>query len=190
MYQNIVSEATFLATLTIGSKSFALTMVGDIDQSVSSKYVANGTRVKVPVAGLAEFKNVTVSAPYDSKISPDLIDQCTKKKGTNGHQLRIAVDANDKNPRICKVMILGVKAPGMNADGNSEAKVQIELAPYELAYTVASESNKGKNSTKAQGEAVGSGEVASISSTLADILNPAAEGAGIDIAGLPFPISL
>jgi hypothetical protein len=189
MYNKIVSEALIQATLTIKGKSYIMTVVNDIEQMVSSKYVANGSQVKVPVAGLAEFKNVTASCPYDEVLGPELEALATSVKGTKGHTLRLSNSAEDTNPRTVSVMVLGVKSPGSNADGNGEAKLTIELAPYSLSYAKAANSTKNKDTRRAQGEAEGDGTVNSVASALAETLTPNST-ASLNIGGIPITFSI
>jgi hypothetical protein len=189
MYDKIISEALIQATLTIKGKSYAMTMVNDIDLSLGAKQVANGSGTKVPVAGIAEFKNVTVSCPYDEVQGPELEQLAVSVKGSRGHTLRMANSSEDTNPRTIQVMIVGIKSPGSNADGNNEAKLTLELMPYSLKYAKEANSIKNKSTTRAQGEAEGTGTVNSVSSALAETLTPNST-ASLSIGGIPITFSI
>lgn len=189
MYNDIVSEATRVATLTVKGKTYPLTMTGDIDQKLSSKAVANGSTVKGWVVGMAEFSEVTGSAPYDKKLGPDMYGQLVAIKGSRGHILRLATDSEDDNPMIVKVIVSGVKITGVNNDGNGESKIEITLLPYEAKYTKDSGANSDKKSTRAQATASDGEDVQTTSSTLAQVLSPSSGFSG-SIAGIPISFSI
>lgn len=189
MYNQIVSKATRIATLSLKGKSYPITMTGDFDLKVDNKQVANGSRTKGYVSGLASWSVIMVSAPYDKAIGPEMFNQAVALKGTDSAILTISNDTEDDNPITAKCKILSVKQSGMNADSNEEARVEIELAPLSVNYAKTSNSTQGQRGTKAQGEVTGSDEVASESTALTQAINPG-NGVSFSVAGIPVSISI